>query len=216
MRPCRSAPTSSSASDRGGYAEQVTSSPNPHDPQQPSDPSPEVVQPSRALPRRAHRGLIASAALIGGGVLLSLLSGCAVTVPPGPDAANPACADVITKLPDEVIGQKRQETTSQSTAAWGTGEKAVVLRCGVTPPPPTTELCTTTQAPNGTAVDWIVHQDDETGILTYTTYGREPAIDMTVPRAAAPDQPSAAPLAVVGLVNQIPATRFCVGQGETN
>ncbi len=152
-----------------------------------------------------------AAAVLTGAALV--LSGCTVRVPPGPDAANPECAPIIVSLPDELIGLERRETTSQSTAAWGEGEKTVVLRCGVEPPPPTTDLCTTMKSASGT-VDWIVREDDETGIVTFTTYGRSPAVDITVPRAAAPDQPSSAPLGVAGLVAPIEQTKFCVGPGE--
>lgn len=168
-----------------------------------------------ALARRVLTRLIcartAALAILSGAALM--LSGCAVTVPAGPNSADPACAPIIVSLPDELIGLERRETTSQSTAAWGHGEKTVVLRCGVEPPPPTTDMCTTIKTSSGT-VDWIVREDDETGIVTFTTYGRTPAVDITVPRAAAPDQPSSAPVGVAGLVAPIKQTKFCVGPGD--
>src|SRR5699024_8527115 len=124
---------------------------------------------------------------------LGLASCGTVQVPPGPDATNPVCADIVIGAPPEVLGMGRTETSSQGTAAWGSGEDAVVMRCGVTPPGPTTDLCTTLADGSGAKVDWIV-RELEGDVVLYTTYGREPAIDVTVPRSAAPDQPSAAAL----------------------
>lgn len=161
--------------------------------------------------RTAPRTVVAAGAL--SAVLLGAAGCTAVTVPPGPAAADPACADVIVGAPEELLGLPRQETTSQGTLAWGTGDGAVVLRCGVAPPPPTTEHCATLEDTSGTQIDWIV-REDESGYVRFTTYGREPAIDLTVPRASAPDQPSAAALDLGQLVGAIPATAHCVGAGD--
>lgn len=140
---------------------------------------------------------------------LFLLAACgATTVPPGPAASDPACAPIVIGAPSTMLGQPRGHTTSQGTVVWGSGDDAVVLRCGVVPPGPTTEQCSRLDDNAGAVVDWIVREDD--GYVLYTTYGREPAIDISVPRALAPDQPSAAPLEVGALVSQIPATTFCV------
>lgn len=142
--------------------------------------------------------------------LLTVLSGCgAVQVPSGPAAADAACADVMLGAPPTMLEQDRRETTSQSTAAWGDGEDVIVLRCGVEPPPPTTDMCTRLTDERDEAIDWIVTEQD--GIVTFTTYGREPAVDITVPRSLAPDQPSAVPLEMTRVVGQIPATAHCVG-----
>lgn len=161
------------------------------------------------IPRRpvlARRAL--AAALVG-----AALTGCGtVRVPSGPAADDPACAPVVIGAPDQMLGQQRHETSSQGTVAWGQGENAVVLRCGVTPPGPTTEACTRIESPDGVQVDWIVHE--KAGIVTFTTYGRSPAIEVSVPRSVAPDQPSAAVLELAGPVSQIPATTQCVGPGD--
>ncbi|MGP9539285.1 DUF3515 family protein [Brachybacterium sp. AOP43-C2-M15] len=144
---------------------------------------------------------------------LGLLSCGTVQVPAGPSAADPVCADVLLSAPPEVLGMSRVETSSQGTAAWGSGEETVVMRCGVTPPGPTTDMCTTLADGDGVEVDWIVRELDEGGFL-YTTYGREPAIDVSVP-AASPDQPSAAALDLGQVVSRnIEATDFCVGPGD--
>ena len=137
-----------------------------------------------------------------------------VTVPPGPEATDPVCAEIMLGLPPEVLGMSRTETSSQATAAWGSGEKTVVMRCGVTPPGPTTDQCTTLEDGSGAQVDWIV-REVENGVFQYTTYGREPAIDLTVPLAAAPDQPSGAALDLGQVISRtIPATDRCIGPGD--
>jgi hypothetical protein len=75
-------------------------------------------------------------------------------------------------------------------------------------------MCTTLADENGTEVDWIVREADEDTFL-YTTYGREPAIDVSVPRSAAPDQPSAAALDLTQVISRnLEATAFCLGPGD--
>lgn len=145
---------------------------------------------------------------------LGLASCGTVQVPAGSDAANPDCAQIVLNAPPEVLGMERVETSSQGTAAWGDGEDTIVMRCGVTPPGPTTDICTTLADGDGVEVDWIVQElDDE--VFLYTTYGREPAIDVSVPRSAAPDQPSGAALDLTTLITRnIEATDRCVGPGD--
>lgn len=149
-------------------------------------------------------------ALTGAAGAALLLTACGtVKVPAGPAAADPACADIVIGAPTTMLGQKRVETTSQSTVAWGNGEDTVVMRCGVVPPGPTTDQCTRLDDGAGHIVDWIVREDDN-GIVLYTTYGREPAVDISVPRTVAPDQPSAGPLELGAIVSQLPASTACV------
>ena len=137
-----------------------------------------------------------------------------VTVPPGEHATDPVCADIVLGAPPEVLDMPQTETSSQGTVAWGSGEDTVVMRCGVAPPGPTTAQCTTLADGTGTEVDWIV-REVEPGVFLYTTYGREPAIDVSVPRSAAPDQPSGAALDLTQLVTRnIEATDFCIGPGD--
>src|SRR5690606_4287210 len=137
-----------------------------------------------------------------------------VTVPPGPEATDPVCAEIMLGLPPEVLGMSRTETSSQATAAWGSGEDTVVMRCGVTPPGPTTDQCTTLADENEIEVDWVV-KEIEGDTFLYTTYGREPAIDVSVPRSAAPDQPSAAALDLTQVITRnIEATARCIGPGD--
>lgn len=115
---------------------------------------------------------------IAAGVLavVAALAGCSTTVhlEPAADANDPACADVSVLLPDAVGDLDRVWTDAQATGAWG--EPTVVLRCGVAPPAPSTEVCTTIGN-----VDWLV-LDQEDDRQRLVTYGREPAIELVIRR----------------------------------
>ena len=122
-----------------------------------------------------------------------LLAGCAptVSVEEAPYGHEPACARVVLALPDELGGLPRLATSSQASTAWGTATAPVVLRCGVEPPGPTTDRCVTVETPGGPSIDWLAvpAEDDDGGSgpaagvtdWTFTTYGREPAIEVVVP-----------------------------------
>lgn len=149
------------------------------------------------------------------GMMLTLSACGTVKVPPGPAASDPTCADVMIAVPPTLLELERTETSSQATAAWGSGDDTIVMRCGVTPPAPSTDMCTTLEDADGVQVDWIVKQEEGEEIVQYTTYGREPAIDLTVPRSVAPDQPSAAALDLGQLITRhIEATARCIGPGD--
>ena len=116
------------------------------------------------------------AALAFGGILLTTgLTGCAGQVPmqPAKDANNPACANIIVRLPSTVADLKKRETNAQSTGAWGS-PAAVLLTCGVTVPGPSTLPCVSV---NG--VDWI-EDDSKAPMYRYTTYGRNPATQVVI------------------------------------
>ena len=104
---------------------------------------------------------------------VAALTGCTSTVSlePGPDANDAACAEVSVRLPAQLDGQPRRWTDAQATGAWG-DPAAVLLTCGVEPPGPTTLPCKTA---NG--VDWII---DDTDAPNYrvTTFGRTPAVEV--------------------------------------
>jgi hypothetical protein len=56
----------------------------------------------------------------------------------------------------------------------------VVWRCGVTPPGPTTDECIEVDG-----VDWVRHPLADGS--SFTTYGRDPAVQVLVPDAYAPE-----------------------------
>jgi hypothetical protein len=171
-------------------------------------------RPSGAPRRTARRGLARRAAVVPllAGVIAT--SACAPTigVPVADDAANPLCADVVLALPDSLAEDlPKVGTTSQATAAWGEPGAAVTLRCGVEVPGPTTTECQSVQSEAGT-VDWLVVEDE--GTWTFTTYGRDPAVQVVVPPAVT-DTHSTAFVADLGrAVMEVPQTRACVGVGD--
>lgn len=155
---------------------------------------------------------------------LALLAGCApaVGLPPGEHAADPVCAEVLQATPDTLLGLERRSTSAQATTAWG--DPPVTLRCGVTPPGPTTERCLTVEQPDGTSVDWIALEGDDEllpeharqgqGSWTFVTYGRTPAIEVVVPVEHATDQPTAVLVDLAGAAGLTAAERSCVGVGD--
>lgn len=145
----------------------------------------------------------------------AVLTGCAaaVPVPAAPDAADPACASVVLALPDDLEGMPRLRTTSQATVAWGTADAPVVLRCGVEPPAPTTDACVA--ADDGThAVDWVTttgpEQEDGGADWTFTTYGRSPAVEVSVPAAVTAERSTSFLLDLGPAVARVEQTRACL------
>lgn len=119
-------------------------------------------------PRRVLSALLVAAAA-------AVLAGCSPTVnmtPAPPDANNPACADVIVRLPDDVGGFPKRTTDAQSTAAWGE-PTALLLYCGVPVPGPSELPCV---APGD--IHWLVEEVDAG--FAFTTYGRDPAVRLVV------------------------------------
>lgn len=119
-------------------------------------------------------------AVLGG--LVAVAAGCwyllappTYAVPPGPAADDPVCDKVMAAAPGAVLGRDRDRVDGPSAAAWG--DASIILRCGVTPPPPTTNLCM-----NVDGVDWVLNkkreQQDTRAVLT--TYGRVPAVEVTI------------------------------------
>lgn len=108
--------------------------------------------------------------------VLVALTGCTpiVTLEAAEDANNPECAAVIVRLPDTVGGLAQRETDAQATSAWGEPDQ-VVLRCGVTVPAASELPCI------DKGVFWL-RDDSEEGFWRFTTFGREPAIDVAVAR----------------------------------
>ena len=128
---------------------------------------------------------------------VGLVGGCASAVPveAATHATDPDCAALVLATPDSLgDGLDRRHTTAQATTAWG--DPAIVLRCGVAPPGPTTDRCETVSSADGPSIDWLVVQagggdgdttaaPDEATDWTFTTYGRVPAVEVHVPAAVA-------------------------------
>jgi len=123
----------------------------------------------------------AGAALSGMACAALALSACtsAVGVSPAPRASSAACAAASRHWPATVGNQPAVDTSSSSRAVHAWGDPAIIARCGVDPPEPTTEDCVAVDD-----VDWIAHPlSDGT---RFTTYGRSPAVEVLVPRAYDP------------------------------
>ncbi|GAA1318781.1 hypothetical protein GCM10020360_11780 [Nonlabens tegetincola] len=103
------------------------------------------------------------------------LTGCTTEVPmeAPADANNPACADVIVRLPSSVDGLDRRNTNAQSTGAWG-DPASVLLYCGIEPSGPTTDSCV-----NVKGVDWII-DDTRAPLFRFEAYGRSPGLEVIV------------------------------------
>lgn len=145
----------------------------------------------------------------------ALLAGCSTTVhlEPAEDANNPLCAEVSVGLQNvgNIADQDRRWTDAQATGAWGEpGEdSAIILRCGVAVPAPTSQLqCVTFEG-----VDWLVDAS-ETPYLRLTTYGREPAVQLYIDTAAVSSNDVITTRALVGAVTAIPAKGECTAPDE--
>ncbi|WP_226344559.1 DUF3515 family protein [Agilicoccus flavus] len=139
----------------------------------------------RTSPRRATVGLgRRTVALVA--VAAAALAGCASPVEAGVPAGarDPGCARVAAAWPATVGGRERREVRADTpdgaagVAAWG--DPAIVARCGVSPPGPTTNECLDVDG-----VDWVVERLE--GGTAFTTYGRVPALEVLVPAEYAPE-----------------------------
>lgn len=107
---------------------------------------------------------------------LLVLAGCApiVSMQQADNADSPDCAAVIVRLPDTVAGLDKRQTDAQSTAAWGDPDQ-VLLRCGVAVPEASELPCI------DKGIFWL-RDDSDDGFWRFTTFGRDPAIDVVVAR----------------------------------
>lgn len=133
----------------------------------------------------------------------AVTAGCAATVPveAAPFASDPACAQVLVRLPDDLGDRARRQVGSQASAAWGEGDALVVLRCGLEPLGPTTDLCLRVGA-----VDWVTTTGE--GATRYTTFGRVPAVEVEL-RGDDPEGTDVVLSEVGGAVEVLPRDREC-------
>jgi hypothetical protein len=135
------------------------------------------------------------------------MAGCTAAVPldPAEGANDPACAEVMVRLPDSVGGQARRTTNAQSTAAWG-DPASVILRCGLPETGPSELPCFTV---NG--IDWL-RDDTDAPIYRFITFGRNPATELVVDsdKASGVDAVDA----VGTSVGAIPATSKCLASED--
>jgi hypothetical protein len=163
--------------------------------------------PSRAryaLRVLIRRALAPAALLI---VAAAGLASCAGDVPMQAAASSnePACADVVVRLPATVADLPLRHTNAQSTGAWG-DPAAVLLTCGIEPSGPTTDQCVSVDG-----VDWIIDRSQEP-LFRFEAYGREPGLEVIV------DSEQVSGTAVVtdlsAVARLLPQTRQCVGSSD--
>ena len=104
-----------------------------------------------------------------------------VVIDPAPYAADPQCASVMLGIPEVVGGLSLRPTSSQATAAYG-ASAMITMRCGVTPPGPSTERCVAIDTPSASQ-DWLVTENDTSWIAV--SFGRSPATEVVIPKIRA-------------------------------
>lgn len=112
-------------------------------------------------------------------MLTAALTGCtnAVSLTAAPSANAPQCAAVQVRLPGTVATKyELRNTNAQSTAAWG-DPTVMLLHCGV-PAPAVSDLPCFSLG----GIDWI-RDGSEKDAITFTTFGRAPAVQVTVAAA---------------------------------
>lgn len=120
---------------------------------------------------------------------------------------DPACADVIVRLPNTVAGLDQRTTNAQATGAWGS-PAAVQLRCGIEPSGPTTDTCVSV---NG--VDWII-DSSKAPLYRFEAYGRTPGLEVFVDSDKVSGTSAITDLSIVAKL--LPQTRHCLGAGDSS
>lgn len=107
------------------------------------------------------------------------LAGCgsgagAVKVSVAAYSSNPLCAKASAHWPATVSSQSSRKVSVSSPTVRAWGNPAIIARCGVGTPAPTSSGCLQT---NG--IDWVSSPlDDGT---RFVTFGRSPAIEVLIP-----------------------------------
>jgi hypothetical protein len=135
--------------------------------------------------------------------LVSVLSGCAtaVVLKPAELANDPACAEVMVRLPDVVAGETRRSTNAQSTAAWG-NPASVILRCGLPDQGPSALPCFTVDT-----IDWLRDGTNDPS-YTFLAYGRAPGLEVIIDSTVVSGTSALSDLAPA--VGALPAGRLCL------
>jgi Protein of unknown function (DUF3515) len=141
---------------------------------------------------------------------VGLLTGCSPTVAltPAASATSAKCASVVVLLPETVSTLAQRETDAQGTGAWG--EPAdILLRCGVPVPDPTSALpCVTVDG-----IDWL-RNDKKAPVYVFTTYGRDPAVAVTINSKDVKADGNQALNDLAVAVAEIPTKHHCVAPEE--
>ncbi|NAZ85592.1 DUF3515 family protein [Kineococcus sp. T90] len=155
----------------------------------------------------AHAAAAASTATAAATAAWAFTSGRS-GVEAAPGAGDPACARLLRALPVELDGAARTPQGAAGVAAWD-GDR-VVLRCGAAVLGPTTKPCLPVGPDEATTVDWVQDARGERAVR-FLTYGRDPAVEVTVrfEDGLGPADATAALVDLAGAVAAIPQTRSC-------
>ncbi|AKU16352.1 DUF3515 family protein [Luteipulveratus mongoliensis] len=123
--------------------------------------------------------LIALAGLLAGAGTLSACSS-SVDVSVADKASSPWCAKAAAQWPTTVSGEKSREVSVKSPTVHAWGDPAIIARCGVTSPGATSRQCF-----GVSGVDWVGTTLSDG--MSFVTYGREPAIEVLVPKDYSPE-----------------------------
>jgi len=156
--------------------------------------------------RRALVSLGSAIALVAG------LTACSSTVhvEPAEQADDPVCAEVTVAMRglESLAGQDKRWTDAQASLAWG-DPTAIILRCGLPEPAPTSELqCVTMQG-----VDWLVDNADAP-MLRLTSYGRSPAVQIYMDSEVVSGNDVIGSVTLANAVSKIPSTGACTAPDE--
>ncbi|MBL8931831.1 MAG: DUF3515 family protein [Kineosporiaceae bacterium] len=118
-----------------------------------------------------------------------------------PRAGESACTAALAAAPQTVLNRARGSMDVPGVLVWGQDPR-IVLRCGLPEPGPSTLPCLTVEG-----LDWVI--DDTADPVTAVSYGRSPAVEISMARVGpTSDLPAA-------LVDLAPAARVLPGTGRT-
>jgi hypothetical protein len=139
--------------------------------------------------------LTALAAALAATVLTGWLAACSAAPGPAPRAGEPTCTTALAAAPDRVLDRDRGQIDVRGALAWG--EPPIVLRCGLPPLGPTTAQCVTVNDR-----DWVVTDPDADPVV-FTSFGTDPAVEVSVPRTST--QPTGALVDLAPVAAALPA-----------
>ena len=119
-------------------------------------------------------------ALVAAAGLTLVGCGSSVDVTVADNASNPLCANASGAWPAVVSGEERRDTSVDSPTVGAWGDPAIIARCGVTSPGPTSNQCF-----GVSGVDWVGTRLSDG--MSFVTYGRTPAIEVLVPKDYSPE-----------------------------
>ncbi|TDO92770.1 DUF3515 family protein [Enemella evansiae] len=131
-------------------------------------------------PRRTPPLPLALTTLVAVGALAGCGSTVQVTDPPVAADVRTACDQVITALPDKVLGKQRRGTSGSLSGAWG--EPPITVVCGIAEPE---AMQRDTRCFEVNGVGWYAEQGQ--GGWLFTTIGRTATIQVGVPNKYAPE-----------------------------